>query len=336
MPVSLVTGGAGFIGSHLVDRLLDRGDGVVVLDDFSTGSRANLARAGAHRRFEVVDASVLDEDTVRPLVERADRVFHLAAPVGVGMIVADPVRIVRDTVFGTEVVLRACADYRRPVVIASSSEVYGRSDALPLREDADLVFGSTARPRWSYGCAKAAAEFMAHAYARTTALAVVIARFFNVAGPRQTGRWGMVIPRLVDQALAGRPLTVYGDGRQSRCFCHVDDVVDAVVKLSETPRARGEVVNLGSDAPVTIRALAELVRTTTKTTAAIAHVPFAEAYDPDLEDLGARRPDLSKARALIGFSPGRDLRAIVADVVADRLRADRRPSAVAVDVAGAS
>lgn len=316
MGTSLVTGGAGFIGSHLVEYLLERGDAVIVLDDLSTGSLDNLAAVCEHERVTIAVGSVLDEGLVGRLVKDSGRVFHLAAAVGVDLIVKQPARVIEINIHGTESVLRACKRDRIPVFIASTSEIYGKSESIPFREDADLVLGPTFRSRWSYACSKAIDEFMAFAYASEHALPVVIGRFFNTAGPRQTGQYGMVVPRFVRQALTGTPITVYGSGQQTRCFTHVLDIVPAIVALLETPQALGEVVNLGTTQPVTIRELADLVKQIVGSASEIVHVPFDDAYAAGFEDIEARVPDVSKARRLIGFSPKYDLPDILRSVLA--------------------
>lgn len=315
MRTTLITGGAGFIGSHLAELLRGAGEQVLVVDDLSAGRVQNLPPVD-DGRLEMHETSVLDEDALLPLVERADRVFHLAAAVGVKLIVSDPLRVYDVNVRGTAAVLAACARHGRPVLVASSSEVYGKSEAIPYAEDDDIVLGPTSRSRWSYACSKAMGEFLARAHFVKHGLPVVMARIFNTAGPRQTGRYGMVVPRFVAQALAGGPITVYGDGSQSRCFCHVADLVTALAALLDAPRAYGEIVNLGGEEPVTIGALAHRVRALADSTSEIVHVPFEEAYEAGFEDMRHRRPDLDKARDLIGFSPRRSLDDILTDVIA--------------------
>jgi UDP-glucose 4-epimerase len=249
------------------------------------------------------------------LVQQADRVFHLAAAVGVDLIVREPARVIETNILGTDCVLRCCARYRRPVFIASSSEVYGKGTRPAFGEDDDLLLGPTTRSRWSYACSKAVDEFMALAYAQRHALPVVVGRFFNTTGPRQTGQYGMVIPRFVSQALAGEPITVYGDGEQSRCFAHVRDIVPAVVALIENPKAHGEVVNLGNPQSVTINRLAARVKALARSRSPVVHVPFEQAYAKGFEDILSRRPDVRKARRLIGFRPRHSLDDILRDVI---------------------
>ena len=307
----LVTGGAGFLGSHLAERLLADGDEVLVLDDLSTGRRTNLDGIPV----ELHEGTALDPATVAPLVARADLVVHLAAAVGVRLIVERPVHTIVTNVEATRVVLDAAAGRGTPVLLASTSEVYGKSDAVPFREDADVSLGPTTQARWSYGCSKALDEWMALAYARERGLPVTVARFFNVVGPRQTGRYGMVLPTFARQALRGAPITVHGDGRQTRCFCHVRDAVEAVVRLSGTEAARGEVVNVGSDEEVSILALAERVRSAAASPSELVHVPYDEAYAEDFEDMRRRVPDLRKLELLTGFRPRTPLDAAVRDVL---------------------
>jgi UDP-glucose 4-epimerase len=300
---ALVTGGAGFIGSHLAEALLAAGHEVAVLDDLSTGRLENLQAVVAHPRLSLTTGSVTDEDLVRKLVRDADVVYHLAAAVGVRRILEQPVATIETNIVGTEAVLRAAAETRPRVVIASTSEVYGKNDRVPLSEDDDRVLGPTTKSRWSYACSKAIDEFLALAYYRERRVPVVIARFFNTIGPRQTGRYGMVVPRFVRQALDGQPITVYGDGEQSRSFTDVEDTVRATIALAESPAAVGEVVNVGTSAEVTVRALAERVRALAGSASPIVHVPYEEAYQPGFEDLRRRVPDIRKAERLVGYRP---------------------------------
>ena len=315
---TLITGGAGFIGSHLTDRLVEQGDRVVVLDDLSTGLRSNLDGALAGGRAELVRGSVLDAELVHELVGRADRVFHLAAGVGVRRVVERPVSTLRTNVRGAETVLEAAARHERPILLASSSEVYGRGARLPFREEDDLVLGPTASRRWGYACSKALDEWLAFAWRHETGLPVVVARLFNTVGPRQRGRYGMVLPSFAAQALAGRPLTVHGDGRQTRCFAHVRDTVEALLRLIECDAARGLAVNVGTDREVEIRAVAEAVRAAAGSSSPIVHVSYEEAYGTGFEDMRRRRPCLERLRSLTGFAPETPLEEAVADVVADR------------------
>lgn len=300
---ALVTGGAGFIGSHLTEALLAGGHEVVVLDDLSTGQRGNLAAVEGHPRLEVVVGSVTDETLVRKVVPGADVIYHLAAAVGVRLILDRPVGTIETNVAGTEILLRAARERRPRVVLASTSEVYGKSDRVPLSEDGDRVLGPTTKSRWSYACSKAIDEFLGLAYHREYGLPVTIVRFFNTIGPRQTGRYGMVVPRFVRQALDGDPITVYGDGRQSRCFTDVEDTVRATIALSLAPAAIGEVFNVGTTHEVTIEALAERVRALAGSDAPIVLVPYDEAYQPGFEDLQRRVPDIRKAERVAGYRP---------------------------------
>jgi UDP-glucose 4-epimerase len=299
----LVTGGAGFIGSHLVEALLERGDEVDVIDDLSTGSAANIEPFKANPRFHYELDSVMNSPLVAEMVDNADVVFHLAAGVGVFLVVESPVRTIETNVRGTETVLRHAAKKKRKVLLTSTSEVYGHSEKVPFRESDDMVMGSAVEGRWSYACSKALDEFLALAYHKERGVPVVIARVFNTVGPRQTGRYGMVVPRFVGQALAGGPITVYGDGEQTRSFAYVGDTVRGLIGLADEPRAVGEILNVGSDQEITINALAERVQRLVDPAAEIHHVPYDQAYGPGFRDLQRRRPDLSKIRALIGYEP---------------------------------
>jgi UDP-glucose 4-epimerase len=318
----LVTGGAGFIGSHLVERVLARGDRAVVLDDLSTGRRENLAAVAGRREVEFVEGSVMDRPLVASLVARADRVVHLAAAVGVRLIVDEPVRTLETNIHGTEVVLAECARRLTPVFVASSSEVYGKGSRCPFREEDDVLLGPTTKSRWSYAASKMVDEFLALSYQKERGLPARVGRFFNTVGPRQVGQYGMVLPRFIGQALDGEPVTVYGDGRQSRTFGHVAEVVEAVVRLMDTPATAGQVFNIGGTEEVTILALAERVRGLTGGVAQIRHVPYEEAYGGGFEDLGRRVPDTAKLRAATGFAPSRSLDDILRDTIA-HLRAER-------------
>ena len=300
---ALVTGGAGFIGSHLTEALLAMGHEVVVLDDLSTGRTENLQAVQGHPRLEMVTGSVTDEAVVRKLVLGVDVVYHLAAAVGVQLILDRPVETIETNVVGTETVLRVACETRPRVVIASTSEVYGKNDRVPLSEEDDRLLGPTTKSRWSYACSKAIDEFLALAYHREHQLPVTIVRFFNTIGPRQTGRYGMVVPRFVRQALDGQPITVYGDGYQSRCFTDVEDAVRATIALSLTPAAVGEVFNIGTTHELTIAALAERVRHLTGSASPLVLVPYDEAYQPGFEDLRRRVPDLGKLERAIAYRP---------------------------------
>ena len=317
----LVTGGAGFIGSHLCEALLARGDRVVALDDLSTGSTANLERVLDSPRFELCTGSVTDAERGTELVQRSELVIHLAAAVGVRLIVEQPVRTLETNVHGAETVLRAAASRRVPVFLASSSEVYGKGDRVPFREDDDLRLGPTHRARWAYACSKALDEWLAMAWHRQAGVPVVLARFFNTVGPRQTGRYGMVLPTFAAQALAGEPLTVHGTGEQTRCFCHVRDTVEAVLRLTASPRAphvNGRVFNVGTDREVSMLELAELVGRAARSSSPIALVPYEEVYGSGFEDMRRRVPDVGRLERATGFRPSTALETIVADVVAEQ------------------
>ena len=322
----LITGGAGFIGSHLAEHLLARGDQVFVLDDLSTGQMSNLDPVVGLPGFEYRVGSVTDVPLVTELVDRCDFTVHLAAAVGVRLIVEQPVHTIETNVRGTEVVLGAAAKKRKPVLVASTSEVYGKSHRLPFRETDDLQLGPTTHSRWAYACSKALDEWLALAYWREKKVPVIVTRFFNTVGPRQTGRYGMVLPSFAAQALRGEPIRVFGTGEQSRCFAHVGDVVRAMTALIETPAAIGEVVNVGSAEEVSIMRLAELVRDAADSSSPVELVPYEEAYGEGFEDMQRRVPDVSKLERLIGFRPSTSLDQIIRDVVADqRLRVAREP-----------
>ncbi len=315
MTSALITGGAGFIGSHLAEKLLAEGWEVSVLDDLSTGSIRNIEPLKPSPRFRYTIGSITDFPLMAEEIDRADAVFHLAAAVGVRLIVEDPVRTIETNIRGTEIVLELANRKKKRVLITSTSEVYGKNSKVPFSEEDDLVLGSTTRPRWSYACSKAIDEFLALAYHAQHHLPVTIVRLFNTVGPRQTGRYGMVIPRFVGQALRGEPLTVYGDGTQTRAFCHVHDVVRALVDLHRAPASLGQIFNVGSEQEVSILDLARTVLQITKSTSRFELVPFEKAYGPNFEDLDRRVPDTSRLRALIGFRPEKSLDDIVRDVV---------------------
>ena len=314
----LITGGAGFVGSHLSEALLERGDEVFILDNLSTGSIDNVVHLKSNPRFHYTIDSVFNESLVAELVDRAAVVFHLAAAVGVKLIVQEPVHTIETNVHGTEVVLRHANKKKKLVFIASTSEVYGKSTDVPFRETADLVLGATTRHRWAYACSKALDEFLALAHWKERQLPVVIVRFFNTVGPRQTGQYGMVVPTFVQQALAGEPITVFGDGTQSRSFTYVGDVVGALLKLMVEPKAIGEVFNIGNIEEVTIRQLAERVKSITGSASPIVTIPYEEAYEAGFEDMPRRVPELSKVHALIGYEPAVGLDEIIRRVVASQ------------------
>jgi UDP-glucose 4-epimerase len=312
---ALITGGAGFVGSHLAERLLLSGHEVLVLDDLSTGSIDNISHLKGLGRFSYVIDSVSNEPLVAEMIDRSDVVFHLAAAVGVKLIVERPVHTIETNVHGTEVVLKHANKKKKLVFIASTSEVYGKSTDVPFREAADLVLGPTVKHRWAYACSKLIDEFLALAYWKEKKLPVVIVRLFNTVGPRQTGQYGMVLPTFVRQALAGEPITVFGDGTQSRSFTYVGDVVEALVRLACEPRAVGQVFNIGNTGEVTINDLARRVKELTGSTSPIHYVPYDEAYEAGFEDMPRRVPDISKLRELIGYTPKLDLDDIIRSVV---------------------
>ena len=317
----LVTGGAGFVGSHLCRALLARGQQIVVLDDLSTGTRRNLEGLEDGKNLQLIVGSVNDQELVDKCVKNAEYVYHLASAVGVRLIIDQPVHTIESIVGGTQVVLQACARYWKPFLLTSTSEVYGKGSKIPFSEDDDTVMGPTCTRRWSYACAKALDEFLALAYWVESHLPVTIVRLFNTVGPRQTGQYGMVIPTLVEQALRGKPITVFGDGTQSRCFTHVADIVGALIKLQNTPESRGQVINLGNDQEITIMELAKRIQELTGTSSPIQVIPYDEAYGPGFEDMHRRVPDLSKAAAILGYHPQRGLDQILNDVIADKRQA---------------
>ncbi len=314
---ALITGGAGFVGSHLVERLLERGDEVYVIDNLSTGSIENIEPFRHRPGFHYTIETILNEPVLAELVDRVDVVFHLAAAVGVRLIVESPVNTIETNVHGTEKVLALANKKRKKVVLTSTSEVYGKADAVPFREDGDLVLGPTSKGRWSYACSKAIDEFLALAYHKEKRLPVVVARLFNTVGPRQSGRYGMVIPNFVKQALLSHPLTVHGDGTQTRCFTDVQDVVGQLAALADEPRAVGEVFNVGNDhEEVTILDLAKRVKERASSKSEIVLVPYEKAYEEGFEDMQRRVPDLSKLHALTGYEPQVSLDEILDRVIA--------------------
>ena len=311
----LITGGAGFIGSHLADAYLQRGDKVCVIDDLSTGRIENIQHLKGKPNFEYTIDTVHNQPVTAELVDQADVIFHLAAAVGVKLIVESPVRTIETNVRGTEVVLALANKKKKKVLIASTSEVYGLSADVPFREDGNLVMGATTKGRWSYACSKAIDEFLALAYWREKKLPTVVVRLFNTVGPRQTGQYGMVIPTFVKQALAGRPITVYGDGKQSRCFGYVGDIVGALINLMDRNEAVGNVYNIGSNQEISILQLAERVKELTQSESEIVFVPYDEAYEEGFEDMPRRVPDISKIHGLVGFEPKMDLDGILQTVI---------------------
>jgi UDP-glucose 4-epimerase len=312
---ALITGGAGFIGSHLCDALLAQGDEVLILDNLSTGSIDNIAHLKGRPGFEYFVDSVNNEPLLAELIDRSDVVFHFAAAVGVKLIVEQPVHTIETNVHGTEVVLKHANKKKKLVVIASTSEVYGKSEDFPFREDSDLVLGPTPKHRWAYACSKAIDEFLALAYWKERKLPVIIVRFFNTVGPRQTGQYGMVIPNFVRQALAGEPITVFGDGTQSRAFTHVTDVVGALLKLIKEPKAIGQVINIGNSQEVTMLQLADRVRELAGSKSVIKLVPYDQAYESGFEDMPRRVPDLTRIEGLIGYKTENTLDDILVQVI---------------------
>lgn len=317
----LITGGAGFIGSHLADSLLAAGNTVTVIDDLSTGSIRNIAHLREHKRFRYVIDTMMNAPLLAELVDDADLIFHLAAAVGVQLIVESPVRTIETNIQCTELLLQIAAKKKKKVIVASTSEVYGKSTAIPFREDGDLVIGATTRGRWSYACSKAIDEFLAIAYWREKQLPTVVVRLFNTVGPRQTGQYGMVIPRFVTQALANEPITVYGDGSQSRCFTHVADAVRALTSLMHADKAVGHVFNIGNDQEITILDLAECVREAAGSTSEITFQSYADAYEENFEDMPRRVPAIDKIHCTVGWSPQISMDGILTSVI-DYYRAE--------------
>lgn len=313
---ALITGGAGFIGSHLAEALLARGDDVSILDDLSTGSVENVRHLKSSPKFHYVFDTLQNRHLLAEMVDESDVVFHLAAAVGVRLIVESPVRTIETNVNGTQMVLDAASKKRKLVFTASTSEVYGKSTNVPFSEDSDLVLGATTKGRWSYAASKALDEFLGLSYWKEKKVPVIVARFFNTVGPRQTGRYGMVLPNFVQQALSGAPITIYGTGKQSRCFCYVRDTVEAIVRLVDCDRAVGEVVNIGSDEEITIEGLAQTVKQRADSKSPIVYVPYDQAYEPGFEDMLRRVPSLSKLATMTNFSPQTSLHAIVDSVIA--------------------
>jgi UDP-glucose 4-epimerase len=316
----LITGGAGFIGSQLAEKLLNRGDSVVIMDDLSTGREQNIAAIRRRPGVQFVRDSVENQDTVNMLVNSCDVVYHLAAAVGVQLVVDEPVRTIRTTIRGTEVVLEAAHRFGRPVLITSSSEVYGKGARVPFAEDDDVVMGATRFSRWCYAYSKGIDEFLGLAYYHQFSQPVVIVRLFNTVGPRQVGMYGMVLPRFVAAALANKPIQVYGDGKQSRCFCHVDDVTDALLKLMETPNTVGQVYNLGHDEEISINDLAKRVIALTGSSSTIEHLSYEKAYGRAFDDLQRRVPQLTRIREAIGWRPKHSLDQIIKAVIEDQKR----------------
>jgi len=312
----LITGGAGFIGCHLAERLLDAGHTVTLLDNLSTGRYANISHLEGRKGVTVIIDSVLNEPLMEQLIRESDQVYHMASAVGVKLIMEQPVKTIETIFGGTDVVLRHCSRFRKRVLIPSTSEVYGKGVSVPFREDDDVLTGSTSKHRWAYACAKSLDEFLSLAHYKETRLPVVVVRLFNTVGPRQTGQYGMVVPRFVQAALKNEDLIVHGDGQQSRCFGHVKDVVTGLAKCLEVPQAFGQVINIGNEAEVTINQLAQACIDLTQSKSKIQHIPYSEAYGEGFEDMRRRVPSLEKARALLGYKPTLTLNDIIRDVAA--------------------
>lgn len=323
MATHLITGGAGFIGSHLADYLLQRGEQVIVIDNLTTGRFSNIEHLEGRNGFQCFIEDIRDESLIDALIRQSDRVYHLAASVGVRLIIDRPTESLINNIVSTEKVLRSASRYRKPVLITSTSEVYGKSTKHGFSETDDRIMGPTDKARWGYANSKATDEFLAMAYYQETRLPVVITRLFNTVGPRQTGQYGMVIPNFVSQALRGLPITVHGDGQQTRCFGHVKDIVPAIAELLTRPAAFGKVFNLGSNREVSIQQLAELVVKLTNSKSDIIYIPYDEAYPPGFEDMQKRVPDISRVASLIGFRPSRSLEDIIRDVIDDQQSAMR-------------
>jgi len=310
----LITGGAGFVGSHLADKLHNEGHEITIIDDLSTGRYQNLAHLEGKERFRLIIETVLNAKLVEELVRESDRVYHMASAVGVKLIMEHPVKTIETIFRGTDIVLGFCSRYRKRVLIPSTSEVYGKSTQVPFEEDNDIIKGSTSKHRWAYACAKELDEFLALAHWRESRLPVAVVRLFNTVGPRQTGQYGMVVPNFVKAAVRGEPLIVHGDGSQSRCFGHVLDVIEGLTRVIETPECFGQVVNIGNAEEVTIKQLAEKAIALTESASEIKYIPYEEAYGEGFEDMRRRVPSLEKAKRLVGYEPTRTLDQIINDV----------------------
>lgn len=311
----LITGGAGFIGSHLAEELLRRGEEVWVIDDLSTGRYENVAHLAGNPKFHLQIDTIMDQEVMEELIDRCDLVYHLAAAVGVRLIVDKPVETMETNILGAEIVLKLANREKKKVIVSSTSEIYGKSDNVPFKEDDDRILGSTTMRRWCYSCSKAIDEFLALAYHQEKKSPVVIARMFNTVGPRQTGQYGMVVPRFVQSALLGHPIQVYGDGEQTRCFTYVNDVVEALIGLAHCPQAEGEIFNVGSEEEISINELAKMVKRLTKSKSPIEHLPYEKAYEKGFEDMRRRVPDLTKIRSLIGFRPKVNLEEMLLKII---------------------
>lgn len=318
----LITGGAGFVGSHLADKLMGEGHEITVIDDLSTGRYSNIAHLEDTERFRLIIDTVLNEKLMEELIRETDRVYHMASAVGVKLIMESPVKTIETIFRGTDVVLGFCSRYRKRVLIPSTSEVYGKGASVPFREDDDLLTGATDKHRWAYACAKTLDEFLALAHWKETRLPVVVVRLFNTVGPRQTGQYGMVVPRFVHSAIRNEPISVHGDGTQSRCFGHVHDVVEGLARLLDSPECFGQVINLGNDEEISILELANKAIELTGSTSKIDFMPYSEAYGDGFEDMQRRVPSLDKARRLIGYEATRNLTDIINDVAAEYKKDD--------------
>ncbi|MDP2923204.1 MAG: GDP-mannose 4,6-dehydratase [Candidatus Omnitrophota bacterium] len=311
----LVTGGAGFIGSHLVEKLLERGDNVFVIDDLSTGSIKNIEHLKHNQKFHYVIDTIFNEAVLRELIDECDLIFHLAAAVGVFLVIQDPVATIERNVHGTELVLKYANFKKKKVIFTSTSEIYGKSPKNILKEDDDIVFGPTKNRRWSYACSKAIDEFLALAYFENQGLPIVIARIFNTVGPRQVGRYGMVVPRFIGSVLKNEPLLIFGDGKQTRCFCHVLDTVRALIGLADSRDTQGEIFNIGNPQEISIINLAERIKSAAKSTSGLKFIPYDEAYEEGFEDMKRRVPDISKIKKYINFTPTLNLDTIISDII---------------------
>lgn len=311
---ALITGGAGFIGSHLADRLIEKGDRVTVIDDLSTGSIKNVQQLEGHKNFSLVIDSVLNDETLEPLVKECDMIYHMAAAVGVKLIVTEPIKTITTNIKGTEVVLSYASKWRKKVVLASTSEIYGKNEAQRFTENEDMVFGPTIKSRWSYACSKAIDEFLGLAYYREKNQPIIILRLFNIVGPRQTGRYGMVVPTFIRQALRNEPITVYGDGKQTRSFTYISDLLDVIVKMPSIKECYGEIFNIGGEEEISILDLAKLVKRVCKSDSKIVFVPYDEAYEKGFEDMMRRVPDVSKIKRVVGFRPSVNMEQVIENI----------------------
>jgi UDP-glucose 4-epimerase len=314
-PSALITGGAGFVGSHLAEELLNRGYSVLAVDNLSTGSLQNIAHLRENPAFQFITGNIMDENLMDDMISRYDRIFHLAAAVGVRLIIERPVETIETNIMGTEIIYKFANKHKKKVIISSTSEVYGKNDEIPFKETDDSVYGPTVKSRWSYACSKAIDEFLALAYYHEKKLPVVIVRLFNTIGPRQTGRYGMVVPNFVQQALLGHPLTVFGDGEQTRCFANVRDVVWAIAELAEKSGAEGQVFNIGTNEIISIKNLAYLIKDLCGSTSEVHLIPYEKAFEAGFEDMNQRMPDISKVKDAIGFEPKINLERTISEII---------------------